>query len=800
MKKTYMVASAICLWLTGACCDAMADSRVSYALEQRDGRLVIVSSHGETIPWTKFGVSSEREIEIWKAKQETFLAAGVRIYQLCIWPAAEHYFYQPFWSFDGRPVAEPRAPMTLGDQAEWLLERDPDALFFVRYQAHPDYAWRAWNIEHYAPIRNGLSPFYNDKRSAMPSIASEAWQTGLERMLRDIVSWCERQSWRDRIVGYSLFPLGEGVTEVGYRGDLFDLSDPMQSAFRAYVQRHYRDDEALREAWNDETVTRDTVAVPTKDGWLEKRDRLNLMHWPDPSKVRRERDYFDLQRDLYHRFWSRVFDTMYEITRDRPVILGYDIFKQPMVGWMHDADFDGAWRADTMDRYGNALLSSGAIGLGPLLDHPGLHILQTPGMYYNRAMGYAWDTEGLSDSLVLRGKLNYMEADMRTWVQRDRHGVPLPEGTPVADAGVFMTPAEMRAGFDRTLAWALSRNQMFYFMNVWSANWWYDDAVVAEKIAVQHRAIEHMHTAPWRETVDAICLVIDDESAIHEDFSAGYQYLAVQRQIETSLALCGVPYRIHLLSDLFREDFPDYKVYLFPNLFRITEETEAMLRSRVLRNGNVAVFGPATGIIGEEGLSADAASRLLGVPMQIYEKRTPRRVMFQDYGHPISTRLPQRTYGSDWSFGPLLLPVAQRLDTADGVMPLGTAFYHYFFDRPGLFVRDAGRGGAGGPDADDRGPGDYAVVFSPAVPLPPELLRECARYAGVNIWSEQDAVIYASDNFVGLHTVRRGKQSIQLPRQTAVWDLNGNRLLYESTDRIYVESEPPATFLFKLGN
>ncbi len=799
MNTPMMISGVAALLLASATAGAAAGG-IAYRLENVHGRLSIVSSRGETIPWTQFGVSSERVLEVWQAKQHTFVDAGVQVYQLSIWPAPQHYFFQPFWSRDGRPVIEPHPPMTLGDQATWLLEQNPEARFFIRFGMHPDVAWRSWHKEHYAPMRNALSPFYNDSRSAMPSIASELWLTGAERMARDIVAWCERQPWRDHIIGYSLFPLGEGTTEVGYHGDLFDLTPVMQEAFQAYVRQHYPDDKTLQDAWRDETVTRDTVTVPTKDEWLAKRDHLKLMHWPDPLEVQRERDYFKLQKTLFHRFWNRIFDAMADATRDRPVILGYDIFKQPMIGWMHDADFDGAWRDDTLGRYGNALLASGSLGLGPLLDHPGMHALQTPGMYYNRAMGYAWETEGLSDSLVLRGKLNYMEADMRTWVLRDRHGTPLPAGTPIADAGVFMTPPEMRAGFDRTLAWALSRNQMFYYMNVWSANWWYDDAVVAEKIASQHEVITRMQAAPWVETTDAICLVIDDESPLYEDFSAGYQHLAVQRQIEENLALCGVPYRIHLLSDLARDNFPPYKVYLFPNLFRITPEIEAVLQAKVLRDGRVAIFGPATGIVGEEGLSADAASRLLGVPMEIYPKRTPRRVMFQDYGHPISRRLPQQLFGSTWSYGPLLLPVAQRLDPATGAVPLGNTFFHYFFDRPGLFVRDFGRGGAGGETAGGRGADDYAVVFSAAVPLPPALLRECARYAGANIWSEENAVIYAADNFVALHTVRRGPHTIQLPRLARVWDLNANRQMEAATDRIIVDSEPPATFLFQLGD
>ena len=774
-----------------------ADAPVSYKLVAVEGRLVIESSRGERLPWACYGVSSERELRGWIAKNEGMVKAGVTLLQIAVWPTAKSYWDQPFWSPDGQPLAEPRGPTAVGEQIEWALAQTPKARFMIRFGLHPDSHWRKDHLDEFPQLskRSG----YPDTRAAQPSLASELYVAGVERLIRDTIAWCERQPWRDTVIGYTLFPYGEGCTELGFNGELFDTSAPMQARFRAFLRARYGTDAALQAAWQDQAVTLANAAVPTRDDWQAKRRRLGLRHWPDPAQVQRERDYFLLQKEVYHQFWTRVLNAMQEATAARPVIKAADSFKQHLQGWIHNGDFDALWQPDTFDTYGQPLLASGAIGCAPLLDHPGLDMLQTPGMYYNRAMGYAWEAEGLTDAMRLRGKLNFMEADLRTWVDKDWHGNPRPPGSLINDAGTFLNQREMVAGFDRTLAWAWSRNQMFYLMSVCGGNWWFDDPAIYAKLGTQAKLIADSLRAPWRELPGVVCLVVDDEASFDEDFSAGFQHQAVYRQLEEGLALCGVPYRIHLFADLARDNFPDYQCYLFPNLFRLTPEREAVLRRRVLRGGHLAIFGPGTGVTDGAKLSADGASRLLGVRMELLPKTVPRRVMLQDHGHPLSRQLPTMTFGSAYAYGPLLVPAVQRLDPPrDGAWQLGAGFYQYFLDRPGPFIKEFGRGAAGNGLAGPRGDGDYAVVFSPTAPLPPEFLRACARYAGCHVWSDENAVIYAADGFLALHTAKGGRHTLRLPASAVVRDLVSGQEVPTDGTRLELDLVAPATRLFSL--
>ena len=793
-------AMAFCLGATG-------QAGQGYRLETVDGRIVIRDGRGEILPWTGHSAHCTPFVD-WQQKTTAFVEAGTRIYQI----SPDGYWLNPFWPRGGELPEDPGGPVTLGEKAEWLLRQDPKARFIIRFGLWPDPAWRAKHLDEYVPAPWAQNPQMG-RKSLNPSLASEAYIRDLRGLIRNVVSWCEKQSWSRAIAGYCAFPVGEGMTEHATKGILFDTSAPMQEAFRQFARERYGSVEELRRAWGDEVPSFETLRVPAMEEWIEKKRRLGILHWPRALLVRRELDYFELQRRLYRRYVGAILDGLNEATAKRPCLTGADIFKQHMQGWLLEPRFFGGWQGDTMEDYGNPLLASGAFGVADYLDHPGLDILQTPGLYPCRAMGYAWEAEGLADSLRLRGKVNIMEADLRTWVKggvRDPSRLPGTlnfaamqawnrggAGDATEQAGAFLTPGEMEAGFDRALCWALSRNQMFYYMTTSWHDWWFSDPVVARKIAAGNRIVEAWARKPWGETRDAICLVIDDGAGLYEDFSCGYQHVAVARQLEEGLALCGVPYRIHLLEDLAREDFPRYRCYLFPNLFHVSEATRKVFREKLLRDGNLVILGPATGISEGENLGSGSLSDLLGVDMEMIARSFPRRVILQDHGHPLSRRLPTLTFGSDYAFGPALVPRTRRLAAGGPASMLGSLCAYYYLDRPGLFIVDRGKG-AQGRDPAQRGEGDYSILFSAAIPLPPEILRECARYAGCHVFSEENAVVYASEGFVGLHVARGGEHRLSLPAGVAAFDVLNNRALPVNDGKVVLESSGPATFLVEL--
>jgi hypothetical protein len=91
------------------------------------------------------------------------------------------------------------------------------------------------------------------------------------------------------------------------------------------------------------------------------------------------------------------------------------------------------------------------------------------------------------------------------------------------------------------------------------------------------------------------------------------------------------------------------------------------------------------------------------------------------------------------------------------------------------------------------------VVWSVALPLPADLLRACARYAGCNVWCEGDDVIYASDSLVAIHSMKAGARRLRLPRAARVMDgVTGRPVGRGPVRSIRLTIAPPETRIFFL--
>ena len=135
-----------------------------------------------------------------------------------------------------------------------------------------------------------------------------------------------------------------------------------------------------------------------------------------------------------------------------------------------------------------------------------------------------------------------------------------------------------------------------------------------------------------------------------------------------------MPYRIYTLSDLNRDNFPNYKIYFFPNLFCVNDDVIALLRKKVLRDGNLAIFGPGTGITDGKILSAEPATRLLGVKMELVPRTTQRRVIVEEprgQANAIVRELSAgMTFGDSLAYGPTLVPDERAVENS-GAQSLG---------------------------------------------------------------------------------------------------------------------------------
>ncbi|OPZ83171.1 MAG: hypothetical protein BWY76_02401 [bacterium ADurb.Bin429] len=600
------------------------------------------------------------------------------------------------------------------------------------------------------------------------SLASEKGMQATCDFVANIVRYCESQSWTDHIFTYLFYPLGEGLPSMNTHGYLFDHSPVMQGAYRRFVRAKYGTEEALREAWGEPDITFETVMVPLDEEWQGARAKTE--HWVEEHELRKYRDYFLCNRELFLRWYRAIIHAANSAKTDRPVTFGIDMCKQPLMGWQICLAFNGTGPgADFPD----ILAAGGSIDIAEIIDEPGLDFLVTPADYTARAMGYELEPEGIADSLRLRGKCIMIENDCRTFVP----------GMEDDTQGAFRDLEECRAGILRNAAWSLTRGGLDYWC-VPGGAYYTDQGIHDYAITPTARILNAAHNWPHVETEHAVAMVIDDGACIHEDGTSGYQNLAIMWQRVLGLAHCGIPYRLYLLSDLLHDNMPDYRCYLFPNLYKLDEDRLALLQRKIFRDGRMAIFGPSTGIIDGNALSAEWASRLLGVEMELVRKHAPRRVMIGG-NHPVAAALPAATvYGDSLPYGPILVPKRGAVE-AGGAIELGTATLFWQLNRTGLFLADRCT---------------HSLAWSVAMPLPGNLLRELARAGGCHVWDDDDDVVMASDTIAALHAVKPGPRTLKLPTPRTVWDLFSGEKLGDSLTEIQMTVTPPHTRVFYFGD
>ncbi|OPZ31288.1 MAG: hypothetical protein BWZ02_00312 [Lentisphaerae bacterium ADurb.BinA184] len=689
------------------------------------------------------------------------------------WAASYH------WRGDAisrTPLVEPSPgdSPSYEEQVDFIRRHDPDAWFFIREVAAsaPD-SWLRLHADQCFVTEEGqaLSP-------AVPSLGSELFWDALARAARASIEHVEEQPWADRVLGYWCGFFGEGTYAPLYQYWLYDHSAVMTARWRAFLREKYATVEALRAAHHDPEATFETIPVPRDPLLARQREVAAQLYWQPAAVNQPRRDYLELTAQLLRDGYARVMHACAQATGGRKLCV-YDAFKLPMQGWNLLGFFDVGqswWPA-----YPEMLSGGGYLGMASLFETPGFDGLITPHDYQARGMGGVYQPEGLADSMVLRGKLFLSEMDLRTYQN------------PPLDYGAARNVNEYAALSWRNLADSLTRGYHSYWMDLcgnhdgWFGN---DDihAVIARQVEVLREALDWPHA-----DVPGIAMILDDRAVLETNGAGNYFNEAVMWETKMGLARCGVPFRIYLFEDLRLAAFPPHRVFYFPNLFRGDDERLNLLREKVMRDGNVVVWGPGSGISDGTGLSVESAARLTGFAFEpLLAANLPRRTLVSDFAHPITKGLKADTIlGGPLAYGPALYP-------KDGTA-LGVAWTKQGRNYTGLAVKEFGRGARGTHSGQgEPGPGDWTSVFTTAIPLPADLWRNLARYAGAHVYCESNDVLMADGTIVALHSLQPGRKTILLPEERRVFDVVTGRRIARRATSIAFTLDAPGTRVFRL--
>ncbi len=685
-----------------------------------------------------------------------------------------------FWQGDTVSSTPPpdreSSVINLDEQAERILAARPDARIIVRFRhRQPD----SWAELH------GDELFIDEEGEAhdTPSLASDLFWEKAEEFCEAVVTYCESRPWGSNVIGYMNIHLAEGVHLPVAEGFLFDHGPRMREAWRGFLRDKYTTVERLREAYGDSSLTFETIGVPRDRLRGPVPDVMAMHYWQDARDNRGLRDYLELQRDLWHRRFSMICAGM-ERGADRSVLMLHDVFKQPMQGWNHHGFF-GIGPMSTVSwnpSFPELMAGSGSMGVTELFGISGFDGIITPHDYQMRGLGGVYEPEGMADSAVLRGMFFMTEMDTRFCVNCREDGSQRLGGAHSAADWAAITWRNLAAGFTRGFG--------SYWHHSWtvSGDWFFDDdvhAVMERQIEVIRESIGWEH-----RDVPGIAMILDDTAVLETNGSGAYLNEAVMWEYKLGLARCGVPFRIYMLEDLALDDFPDHRVFYFPNMFRVDDERLALLREKVFRDGRVVVWGPGSGISDGTNIGAESASRLTGFDFRLLPANAQRRILISNFDHPVTAGLdPAMIIGGTLPYGPVLVPAdgleLGRLSTKGGLNDAGMAF------------REFGKGARGNGDG-PFGAGDYASIFMAAVQLPADLWRNIARYAGAHVWCGDNELILADESVVAMHSFRPGPKRIHLPERRRVTDLVRGEVVSAGATTIEFDMKAPETSVFLL--
>ena len=758
--------------------DAAEPTKVTVEVKPHNGRPMIhIDGVPKALPvYSPVGWSTNH----FKAAVPFFTPHRMGAYFLVLpWAEGQGWAGTQLWDGDtisSTPIIKEvaRGRPTLQEQVQFILERDPGARFFVR--GLPDWPPSSWMKLHQDQM---FVTEDGKKLEAVPSLASERFWTDLARAERAAITHVESQPWGGRVLGYWVGMFGEGTYIPLYTYSLFDHSPIMAERWRAFLRARYRTVEALRLAHNSPEVTFENAPVP-RDQLLGRQEEVaGSEYWQDASGNQPRRDYLELAASLLHSGYRKVMAAAGEAAQGRKLCL-YDAFKLPMQGWNLQGFFDlerSWWPA-----FPEMMSGGGYLNMARLFDAPGFDGLITPHDYQARGIGGVYQPEGMADSTILRGKFFFSEMDLRTYnIQHD-------------DYGSARDNREYAALSWRNFADSFTRGYSSYWMDLCGGvKGWFGNAGLQEIIGRQVQVIRE--SVDWRhEDVPGIAMVLDDTSVLETNGSGNYLNEAVMWEQKMGLARCGVPFRIYLLDDLALDQFPRHRVFYFPNLFRADGDRIALLKQKVFRDGNVVLWGPGSGISDGKTIAAAHAAGLTGFDFEpLMPSNHQRRVLVTNFSHPVTAGLSADTViGGPLAYGPGLYP-------KDGIV-LGAAWTKQGRNYAGLAVKEFGKGARDSRSEQEVfGSGDWASVFTAAVPVPASLWRNLARYAGAHIYCESNDILMADKTVVALHSARPGPKTIRLPGRCRVTDVVTGKLVGRRADTIRFTLERADTRVFRLG-
>lgn len=685
---------------------------------------------------------------------------------------------------------KPDGVTLLREATDVLLDAVPNACIVLRVGLHPPVSWAeanpdelvTYNGNHPVPIHIWTES-YNAEYPGMYSLSSAKWRKDAAQALENFIEEVEKLPCAEHVIGYFLaagntsewyYPKDSVLRDEGLYGD---HSHAFRLEFGRVLREVYGTEEALRAAWRDSAASFEKPSIPGIEErnytWIDAEVTRLAQSSPTPSPGNGTNVGSFLDADK-HQAVADFYRAWHEGTANS-IIHFAKVVKKKTAGRLITGAFYGAYGCTNFIEMGTA----GAIL--KVLDSGVIDFLAAPGLYENRQPGGYMSQREFHESFRLRGRIFISEDDTQTHlaglIHRENGGT----------YSIQDTLDVMKRDFGRNLCEDLHA----WWFDMAKEGGWYDHPDILSLIRRQQDVARKAYATDRRKQ-NQVALIYDQDSTRYVSQRTTNDLCHLFRIHEVHRIGAPVDYYFH--DDLALDNMPDYRLYVFVNVFVLTGAEREAIAAKLRRNGQVALWMYAPGFIRPDAspkLSVEHMQDLIGIRMAKTDNAWNPRLRLERPPHKALAGVDlDRLYG--FVDRPILCSW-ERL----GPKPATRLYPMFYPDDPkaeilGRFLSN------GKPAVALREMDGWTSIYWGAKIVQSDILRAVARFAGCHIYSESDDCVSANRRFVSIHAKNAGSRRLRFPRPCCPYEIYQGKAYGKNVDSIELNMRLGETLTFHL--
>ena len=458
-----------------------------------------------------------------RSRYEDFLDAGFRIFFVNVSftesPINSHK--TGFTPFNVGVFEDPEHPdySEFEDAVRKILQKCPDAVIFPRIYVSMPKWWTASHPEEVCPTNKG---------GMREILFSQVFREDGGKLLTELIRHIKAADYAPRIGGWQLCG---GQTQEWFHPD-------MNGSLCPGAEKYFR-------RWVEETYGEPGAVLPPSEAfqYAGKTEQTD-------ENARRYALFCNLEVAASIEYFAKIVKAETGGTQ----VVG------PFYGYSFEA---------------NRTVLFGSHGLRRLLDSPYVDFFSSPNAYTaNRAFGIDWADMMPVNSVVLHGKLAFIECDIRTYrttsIQAARPG-RYPDDIYKTDNGKSVwegppTPELSRAALRKCFAHQITKSSGIWWFDMWGG--WYQDPLLMAELSRMKEIYDAEALKTETSPLDPEVVFFADEAGYANLFSnspplASHYVAGGIIASRTAIGNTGAPYDTYAVEDA-EEILSRYKAAVFP--------------------------------------------------------------------------------------------------------------------------------------------------------------------------------------------------------------------------------------------